>query len=175
MPSLMDQDLQLVLLGTGEPRYQDVFVDFGKRYQEKTGIFLSYNRELAHKIFAGADIILVPSRYEPCGLNQLYALKYGTVPIVRSTGGLNDTVEQFDLENDAGTGFKFVEPESGVLEETIVEALDQYRNNPDAWTRLMIRGMKQDFSWSRSAQEYQRLYEKALDTRKKLLAPNCDW
>lgn len=175
MPSLMDQDLQLVLLGTGEPRYQDVFVDFGKRYQEKTGIFLSYNQELAHKIFAGADMILVPSRYEPCGLNQLYALKYGTVPIVRSTGGLNDTVEQFDLKNDAGTGFKFVEPESGVLEETIGEALDRYRNNPDAWTRLMIRGMKQDFSWSRSAQEYQRLYEKALNTRKELLAPNCDW
>ncbi|MEJ2719125.1 MAG: glycogen synthase GlgA [Deltaproteobacteria bacterium] len=175
VPMLLDQDVQFVLLGTGEPRYQDVFLEVGSRYKEKTGIFLSYNQELAHKIFAGADMILVPSRYEPCGLNQLYALKYGTVPIVRSTGGLNDTVEQFDPENDTGTGFKFAEPDSELLERTVWEAVDLYTTNRDAWRRLMLRGMKQDFSWTRSAKEYQRLYEKALHTRKKLLAPNCAW
>jgi starch synthase len=175
MPWILDQDVQFVVLGTGEPRYQDAFLEFGRKYPEKTGIFLSYNQDLAHRIFAGADMILVPSRYEPCGLNQLYALKYGTVPIVRATGGLSDTVEQFDVENDVGTGFKFVEPEPWVLEEIVGEALDLFRNRPDAWKRLIVRGMKQDFSWSRSAKEYQKLYETALDTRRKFIAPDPAW
>ncbi len=102
IPSLMEHDLQLVVLGTGDARYQVSFREFAERYPDKIGVFLNYDYGLAHKIFAGADVLLVPSRYEPCGLNQLYALKYGTIPIVRATGGLTDTVEEFSLEQDSG-------------------------------------------------------------------------
>ena len=114
-------------------------------------------------------MLLVPSRYEPCGLNQLYALKYGTPPIVRATGGLGDTVESFDGKSDAGTGFKFTEAEPDQLGAAIDEALRVYVNEPDQWKRLMKRGMVQDFSWQRSAQEYARLYAQAVETRQEAL------
>jgi len=163
---LMQKDLQVVLLGTGEARYQNIFKDLGAQYPNETGIFLSYDYELAHKMFAGADILLVPSRYEPCGLNQLYALRYGTVPIVRATGGLIDTVEECSLKADAGTGFVFFQEDPASLEQTILRAVDIYKNNPEAWRRLMIRGMAKDFSWKRSAQEYLTLYESAIAKRR---------
>lgn len=169
MPSLMERDLQLVLLGTGEAKYRQTFRDFAERYPDKTGVFLSYDYGLAHKIFAGADVLLVPSRYEPCGLNQLYALKYGTVPIVRATGGLTDTVEEFSREQDSGTGFKFKDAEPSALEETLLKALNLFTKEPEVWKRLMMRGMKRDFSWKRSAMEYLRLYEKAIADRKSFL------
>jgi starch synthase len=169
IPSLMERDAQLVLLGTGEARYQDFFLEIGRSYPGKAGIFLSYDQELAHKIFAGADIMVVPSRYEPCGLNQLYALKYGTVPVARATGGLNDTVDDFDSGKDSGTGFKFTPPDPAALDAAIMKASTLYRENPDAWKRLMTRGMNQDFSWKRSACEYKKLYEKAVQDRKKTL------
>ncbi len=164
--NLMKKDLQVVLLGTGEARYQNMFKEFAVQYPSKTGIFLSYDYELAHRIFAGADMLLVPSRYEPCGLNQLYALRYGTVPIVRATGGLIDTVEEFSLEKDCGTGFVFFQEDPLSLEQTVLQAVDIYRNNPDAWRSLMRRGMSKDFSWKRSAEEYLRLYESALAKRR---------
>ncbi|MDQ7785542.1 MAG: glycogen synthase GlgA [Desulfomonilaceae bacterium] len=167
LESLLERDLQFVLLGTGDARYHDKFDKIAKEVPDKTGIFLTYDDELAHKIFAGADMLLVPSRYEPCGLNQLYALKYGAVPVVRSTGGLADTVEEYDPDRDSGTGFKFVEQYPSALERTILKAADLYRNNPDVWNRLMIRGMTRDFSWNRSAKEYMRLYEKAVEGRKR--------
>ena len=165
LPSLMELDLQVVVLGTGEARYKTIFSELAETYPGKTGIFLSYDYELAHKIFAGSDIILVPSRYEPCGLNQLYALKYGTVPIVRSTGGLTDTVEEFSSELDSGTGFQFAEQDPAALEATVLKAVDLFLNEPPTWKRLMMRGMKKDFSWKRSAQEYLQLYRRAVQQR----------
>ena len=165
LPSLMRQDIQLVVLGTGEARYQESFLDLRRKYVGKAAIFLTYSQYLAHQIIAGADMSLVPSRYEPCGLNQLYALKYGTIPIVRATGGLDDTVEQYNRADSQGTGFKFLAPEPRALTNAVKEALNLYRQDPEAWKKLMVRAMKKDFSWNRSALEYKRLYEKALAGR----------
>lgn len=169
--SLMDRDVQVLLLGTGEARYQAIFKELKNHYPDQTGVFLSYDYGLAHKIFAGSDMILVPSRYEPCGLNQLYALKYGTVPIVRATGGLTDTVEEFDAKEDSGTGFRFTDPDPFALATAIFRALDLFSRSPHTWKRLMVRGMKKDFSWKRSAEAYIRLYEQAVARRKQLLSP----
>jgi starch synthase len=169
-PALMERDVQVVLLGTGEARFQSLFHEFTRQYPGKVGTFLSYDYGMAHKIFAGADILLVPSRYEPCGLNQLYALKYGTVPIVRATGGLTDTVEEFDLKDEIGTGFKFVAESPQALTSTILRSLEVYTDHSDAWRRLMIRGMMKDFSWKRSAKEYLLLYRKAIKKRQNSMA-----
>jgi len=169
IPALMEHDLQLVLLGTGDARYHVSFREFAERYPDKIGVFLNYDYGLAHAIFAGADVLLVPSRYEPCGLNQLYAMKFGTVPIVRATGGLTDTVEEFNNEQDSGTGFKFKQPTPLALEEALFRALDLFTERPGTWQRLMVRGMKRDFSWKRSAMEYVRLYAKAIADRKSFL------
>lgn len=167
--SLMQQDLQLIVLGTGEARFHDSLIECVTQYPQKMGAFLRYDHELAHKIFAGADMLLVPSRYEPCGLTQLYALKYGTVPVVRATGGLNDSVAEHNPGNDTGTGFKFREPDPTVLEQTVMRAVRVYLEEPETWKRLMVRGMHEDFSWCRSAKEYLRLYKKALQVRREFL------
>ncbi|AFM23256.1 glycogen synthase GlgA [Desulfomonile tiedjei] len=165
LPTLIERDLQFVLLGSGDARYQQSFQEFARDYPDKIAAFLAYDYRLSHKIFAGSDILLVPSRYEPCGLNQLYGLKYGTVPIVRVTGGLTDTVEQFNPEMDTGTGFRFVPPDSDALIDAISKAVNVYTDMPDAWTKLMRRGMARDFSWKRSAHEYLKLYERARTAR----------
>ncbi|MFH0825268.1 MAG: glycogen synthase GlgA [Pseudomonadota bacterium] len=165
IPFLVERDVQLVVLGAGETRYHESFRAFGEEHRDRFAVFLEYSPGLAHKIFAASDMILVPSRYEPCGLNQLYGLRYGTVPIVRATGGLNDTVQEYDPERDLGTGFKFFEARPQAFEEAIASAIDLYRGDPSAWQRLMARGMKQDFSWDRSAAEYRKLYEKAVRER----------
>jgi len=162
-------DCQMVILGTGDARYQNVFMELEKKYSNRIGAFLRYDYALAHKIFAGADILLVPSRYEPCGLNQLYALKYGAVPIVTATGGLTDTVDEFDINSDVGTGFKFFPPGPLELEKAILKAVRVYRDQPDAWKRLIIRGMQKNFSWNRSAKEYLVLYEKSIADRQAYL------
>lgn len=172
IPSLMHQDVQIFVLGTGERVYETAFRDFASQYPDKISVAFSYDDKLAHKIFAGADMLLVPSRYEPCGLTQLYALKYGAVPIVRMTGGLTDTVEEFDLQNEAGTGFRFRDPEPAELEAAIMKALAVYTDDRDAWRKLMIRCMRKDFSWKRSANEYLRLYEKAVKNRTAFLQGN---
>lgn len=166
LPELLEHDIQLVLLGSGDPRYHASFMEFARLYQDKIAVFLTYSREMAHKIFAGSDMILVPSRYEPCGINQLYGLKYGTVPIVRTTGGLNDTVEQFNYRNGTGTGFKFFNPQPSALRETVLEAVRLYKDTPETWNDLARRGMSEDFSWLRSAKAYKLLYERAAAFRK---------
>ena len=171
VPSLVGHGLQLVVLGTGEAQHHDALLELARSYPDSTAFFLSYDQDLAHKIFAGSDMMLVPSRYEPCGLNQLYALKYGTVPVVRATGGLNDTVEEFDSERDTGTGFKFIQADAGALEETVLKAARLYKEDPKVWQRLMVRGMTQDFSWRRSAREYLKLYKKAVRCRQIALKP----
>jgi len=125
---------------------------------------VAYDNALAHKIEAGADMFLMPSRYEPCGLNQIYSLRYGTVPVVRATGGLDDTIEPFDPKTGKGTGFKFEEYTGEALLECVRRALAVFRD-PKAWHRLMANGMAKDFSWKSSAGEYAKLYEKARKAR----------
>ena len=123
---LMQEDLILTVLGTGERRYEEMFEALANEFPGRVGVRIGYDNELAHKIEAGADMFLMPSRYEPCGLNQVYSLKYGTVPIVRATGGLDDTVESFDVEHGTGTGFKFAEYSGRALLETVRAALHNF-------------------------------------------------
>ena len=157
---LMNLDLGLVLLGTGEEKYHQLFTRIGEKYPKKTGIKIAYDNTLAHKIEAGCDIFLMPSRYEPCGLNQIYSLKYGTIPIVRATGGLDDTIQEFNPSSGQGTGFKFEPYEGQALFQTIKRALTLYQDKAN-WQKLMKNAMKADFSWEKSAQKYRELYRKA--------------
>ncbi len=157
---LMKMDLGFVLLGTGEERYHELFNRIAKKYPKKTGIKITYDNALAHKIEAGSDIFLMPSRYEPCGLNQMYSLKYGTVPLVRATGGLEDTIENYNPKTGEGTGFKFLRYTSRDFVDTVRRALAVFQDR-EGWKGLMIRGMKADFSWQRAAREYMNLYGKA--------------
>lgn len=146
------RDVQLVVLGSGEWRYEKLFNDWQTWLPDKVGVYIGYNNRLAHKIEAGADMFLMPSRYEPCGLNQMYSLKYGTVPIVRATGGLNDTI-------DAETGFKFEWYSPSALAGAFEQALEAYKDR-DGWRRMMLAGMNKDFSWDASAREYSHLYQR---------------
>ena len=160
-PRLMELDLQIILMGQGAEQYQSWAMEMVEKYPGLIGLEMGYNEPLAHQIQAGADILLMPSRYEPCGLDQLYALKYGTIPIVRAVGGLEDTVEDYDPQNDQGTGFKFKEYEWEKLFQTIQRALAVFRDKP-RWKRLIQRAMNQDFSWEKSASQYESLYQKAM-------------
>jgi len=128
------------------------------------GVKIAYDNAIAHKIEAGADMFLMPSRYEPCGLNQIYSLKYGTVPIVRATGGLDDTIETFDLEHGTGTGFKFGEYSGAALVYAVRQALHHF-SDERIWKRIQLNGMAKDFSWKGPAAEYAKLYEAARASR----------
>ena len=154
---LLTDNLRLVALGTGEPEYEQLFRDLALRYPGKVAVRIAYDNKLAHKIEGGADIFLMPSRYEPCGLNQIYSLRYGTVPVVRATGGLDDTIEEYAPQTGEGTGFKFTEYSGGALLEAMGRALAVYAQ-PERWKQLMQNGMQKDFSWQSSAREYARLY-----------------
>jgi starch synthase len=156
---LMREDLSFVVLGTGEPKYEEFFRALAQAYPDRAGVKIAYDDVLAHKIEAGADMFLMPSRYEPCGLNQIYSLKFGTIPIVRATGGLDDTIEPWDARTGKGTGFKFTEYNGEALLKTIKEALQAYRDQT-SWQVLMRNGMNKDFSWNASAREYGKIYEK---------------
>lgn len=161
---LMRENLSLVVLGTGDRRYEDLFRALAAAYPGRVGVKIVYDNALAHKVEAGADIFLMPSRYEPCGLNQIYSLKYGTVPVVRATGGLDDTIEPFDLEHGTGTGFKFTEYSGGALINAVKQAL-QHHVDERIWRRIQLNGMVKDFSWKNPAAEYARLYEAARAAR----------
>jgi starch synthase len=159
---LVSQDLQLLVLGVGEPVYHQMLTDLQKQFPQKVGIQLEQNEPLAHLIEAGADVFLMPSQFEPCGLSQIYSLKYGTVPLVRATGGLADTVVDAtngNLEAGTATGFAFLAYTPAALLETARRALDLYRNHPERWRQLQRTAMTQDWSWDHSAAEYQKLYE----------------
>ncbi len=164
MDALLDLDTQFVLLGTGDANLHAAFEQAKARHAARVGLKLGFDVALSHKIEAGADMFLMPSRYEPCGLNQMYSLAYGTVPIVRATGGLDDTIQPFDPVAGDGNGFKFVETTSRALLETVREAIALYRQ-PDRWRRLVRNGMACDFSWDRSAKEYDSLYQQLLSRR----------
>lgn len=161
---ILREDLYLVLLGTGEPRYEAFFVELASRHPRQVGVRIAYDNTLAHKIEAGADLFLMPSMYEPCGLNQIYSLRYGTLPLVRATGGLDDTVEAFDPKAGEGTGFKFREYRASALIACLREALAVYRDRP-GWRRLQANAMSRDFSWKSSAAQYAHLYAEARKER----------
>lgn len=151
-------DVYLVALGNGEKRYEDLFHRLHDTFPDKVAIWMGYNDQLAHRIEAGADIFLMPSLYEPCGLNQIYSLRYGTVPVVRATGGLDDTITDSGTES---TGFKFHDYSGYALLDSIRTAIYAYDDRP-AWESMMVRGMKRDFSWDTSALEYSHLYRSLL-------------
>lgn len=157
MDDILKKDVQFILLGTGAPEYHELFEKLGQVYPDKFKAFLKFDNALAHLIEAGADIFLMPSRYEPCGLNQLYSLKYGTVPVVRRTGGLADTVEDFDEARKVGTGFVFEEYSSEALKSALMRAMTLFARRR-LWYKIVKQGMSKDFSWERSAERYIRLY-----------------
>ena len=161
---LARQPVRVVILGFGERSYEEAMAELGRKYPDRISVRLAYDNRLAHKIEAGADIYLMPSRYEPCGLNQIYSLKYGTVPIVRRTGGLADTVIDADEDSQRGTGFNFPGYEAGGLKAAVSRALAAYADRP-RWEGIVRRAMEKDFSWGPSAREYVALYEKALRKR----------
>ena len=158
---LARQDLLMVVLGSGDREYEDLFRKLNKQYPQKFAVKIAYDNALAHKIEAGSDMFLMPSHYEPCGMNQIYSMRYGTVPVVRAVGGLDDTVEQFDRQTMKGTGFKFKLYTGEALLETVQAAIGLYRADPKAWQALMCNGMAQEYSWTNSAREYGKVYERA--------------
>ena len=161
---MLREEVMLVVLGTGDRRYEDLFRALAKAYPGRVGFKFAYDNAVAHKVEAGADILLMPSRYEPCGLNQIYSLKYGTVPVVRATGGLDDTVEDFDVEHGTGTGFKFLEYTGAALLYAVKQALHHYADER-IWKRIQLNGMAKDFSWKTPAAEYAKIYEAARAAR----------
>jgi len=168
IPDLFTTDVQMVVLGRGEPEYEELFKRFMREYPDKISVKIEYDNRLAHLIEAGADMFLMPSHYEPCGLNQIYSLKYGTVPIVRKTGGLADTVIDYDemlaAGRTSGTGFSFKEASGSEFLNAIMRALKYYAKK-ETWRRIQINGMSKDFSWKISAGKYMKLYERAVAKR----------
>ena len=158
---LLAHRLRFVILGSGANEYEDLFRSVERAYPEQVRAVIGFDDELAHWIEAGADIFLMPSRYEPCGLNQMYSMAYGTIPVVRAVGGLNDTVVEVAPGADGGTGFRFHPYSALEFKEAIYRALVAYRDRP-RWERLMANGMSRDFSWASSARSYLYLYYRAL-------------
>ncbi len=161
---LAQRDVAVVAIGTGEPIYENFLRGWAYRHPANVAVQIRYDEAVSHKIEAGSDLFLMPSHYEPCGLNQIYSLKYGTVPVVRATGGLDDTVEEWDPETGAGTGFKFYGYDPKDLLAEIDRALEDFKDK-EAWTRLMRNGMARDYSWGPLAREYVALYEEAARRR----------
>jgi starch synthase len=161
LPEIMSLGVQLIILGTGDEKYHRILADAAERYGKRMRVLLRYDDELAKKLYAGCDLFLMPSRYEPCGLGQMMALRYGTVPVVRKTGGLADTVADYNPKTGQGTGFVFEEYSPSALIDCLRRALVVYSDGRK-WKQLVQRGMKQDFSWEQSAGEYVKVYRKAM-------------
>ena len=157
-------DAAFVLLGSGERRYEDLWLALAARYPDRVAVQIGFDERLAHLIEAGSDMFLMPSRFEPCGLNQMYSLRYGTVPVVHATGGLADTVVNFDPATGRGTGFTFDEYSPQALVGTLRWALGVFMDRR-AWRRIQQTGMRQDYSWTASAQQYVEVYERAITAR----------
>ena len=161
---LLALDVGLVVLGSGDETIQEALREAARSHAGRVGLTIGFDEKLAHRILAGADIFLIPSRYEPCGLTQMYALKYGTVPVVRATGGLEDTIAAFDPERDDGNGFKFGPYEPEAFLSAVQQAVDVFQDSK-LWGRIMANGMKEDFSWDRSARKYRKLYQSVIKKR----------
>ncbi len=156
---LEEENIQLVVLGSGDPEFEEYFNHLASTYPDKTGVYIGFSEALAHRIYAGADFFLMPSLFEPCGLSQLISLQYGTIPIVRETGGLNDTVQSLNETYLSGNGFTFTDYNAHDMKYTIKRALSFYQHKK-AWPALMENAMSGDYSWARSASEYVNLYSK---------------
>jgi starch synthase len=156
---LLTLNATFVIVGTGEPRYQEMWTDLSRRHPDRVGAFIGFDERRAHLVEAGADIFLMPSRFEPCGLNQMYSLRYGTVPVVRAVGGLVDTVRPHHPKNGQGNGFLFSDYQPGAMMAALGAALAAFPNKK-VWTRLQKNGMRADFSWGRSAGEYVKMYRR---------------
>ncbi len=163
-PELMKMDIQLILLGTGDRKYHQAFEKLASKYPDKFACFLGFSDELAHLIEAGTDMFLMPSKYEPCGLNQMYSLAYGSVPIVRETGGLADTVIKFNPKTNEGTGFVFKEYTTDALVKEVQRAVKVFHDQ-GTWQKIMRNGMRVDFTWQSSAKMYVDLYKKVLSNK----------
>jgi starch synthase len=153
---ILQLDTQMIVLGSGDPQYHEFFEWLRRSYPDRVGIYIGFNNALAHRIEAGADMFLMPSLFEPCGLNQIYSLKYGTLPIVRQTGGLADSIQ------DGVNGFTFFDFNTHFFFDAVQRAIDVYRNNPEKWQEMMMTAMAQDFSWNRSAAKYSTVYGQLL-------------
>ncbi|MDP2036551.1 MAG: glycogen synthase GlgA [Ignavibacteria bacterium] len=162
-PELMKMDIQLVLLGTGEKKYNKFLMNMASKYHTKFSCFIGFDDELAHLIEAGSDMFLMPSKFEPCGLNQMYSLVYGTVPIVRKTGGLADTVQEFNPKTKTGNGFVFEKYNVKDFLAEVKTAIKVYTTQPEIWKTIQLNGMKSDFSWMNSTKKYVDLYKKLAD------------
>ena len=158
-PELLDDHTQVVILGTGDPRYEDSFRYYESVYRGKVCAYIKYDESLAHQIYAGADALLVPSLFEPCGLTQLIAMRYGTIPIVRETGGLKDTVEPFNQYTNEGNGFTFDQYRADLLLDCVDRSKKEYFLHRDRWNAIIARDMAKDVSWENSAKQYLTLYE----------------
>jgi len=158
---IMKHDLQFVLLGTGDQYYEDAFRNAKIKYPDKMGVYIGFNAALAQRIYAGSDIFLMPSRFEPCGLGQIISFRYGTIPVVRATGGLADTVIDVDSDSQEGNGFSFEEFTSSELRRALERALALYNNKPEFWQQLVKKVLSLDFSWRKPAEKYVKLYELA--------------
>jgi starch synthase len=165
IPRILSLDLQMVMLGAGEPWSHFYFGDVAKNYPERFACHIGYSNPLAHKIEAGSDFFLMPSAFEPCGLNQMYSLRYGTLPIVRATGGLDDSVENFNEETLAGTGFKLYDLTPGALYDVIGWGVHTWFNRPEAIDSMIDRAMAQRFTWEEAALRYESLYRRAVNIR----------
>ena len=173
-PRLPALDATFTIVGTGEPRFEDMWRWLAAAHRDRFGVFVGFDERRAHLVEAGADIFLMPSRYEPCGLNQMYSMRYGTVPVVRAVGGLVDSVRPFDPRTGQGTGFLFSDYHPDALWDALQRAISLYRGDPTKWQRLQKNGMKKDFSWSRSGAEYLRLY-RLLHRKHGARRPQDDW
>jgi starch synthase len=162
LPELLaSRDMRFIALGSGEHQYEEFLHGLQQRFPGRATFYSGYSEELAHMIEAASDIFLMPSLYEPCGLNQMYSLKYGTVPVVRRTGGLADSVQHYDPATGQGTGVVFNDFDATGVRWALSTALDWFRQ-PTLWRRLVMNGMSQDFSWDRQGAEYERLYERCM-------------
>ncbi len=160
---LMMLPVQFVLLGTGDPKYENFFQEFARRYPGRASVNIKFDAELAQKIYAGSDIFLIPSKYEPCGLGQMFSMRYGTIPVVRYTGGLADTVFEYDPVRKEGNGFGFVDYKSSELLKSLAKAVYFCTMRKDDWRRIIVNAMSTDCSWDRSADEYLKLYNIARE------------
>lgn len=158
-------DVQLVVLGTGESKFENVFHHYHAQYPDKVSAYIGYSEEKAHKIYASVDAFLMPSLFEPCGLSQMMSMRYGTIPIVRETGGLRDTVQAYNEYENTGTGFSFSNFNADEMRYIIEYAYQVFRDDKKAWGDLIQRAMQQDFSWNKSAREYEKLYDSLCDMK----------
>ena len=156
---LADARIQIAVLGTGQTNFENMFRHYAWKYEDKLSANIYYSEEMAHRIYASCDAFLMPSLFEPCGLSQLISMRYGTVPIVRETGGLKDTVEAYNRYDQTGTGFSFCNFQAKEMLSALYYAMDVYYNHREDWDAIAARGMAQDFSWNHSAREYEKIYD----------------